>query len=76
LAACLNGVSVAVFVAERKVGWRYALIMAVAAIAGGYLGARVARRLDSNVVRWVVVLIGFGLAAQFFYKQWMPTEGN
>jgi uncharacterized membrane protein YfcA len=76
LAACINGVSVVVFIAERKVEWRYALSMAVAAIVGGYLGARVARRLDNNVVRWVVVLIGFGLAAQFFYKQWMPAEGN
>ncbi len=76
LGACINGVSVAVFVAERKVEWRYALSMAVAAIVGGYLGARVARRLDGSVVRWVVVLIGFGLAAHFFYKQWRPTAGN
>jgi len=76
LGACINGVSVAVFVAERMVEWRYALSMAVAAIVGGYLGARVARRLDSNVVRWVVILIGFGLAAHFFYKQWRPTEVN
>jgi uncharacterized membrane protein YfcA len=76
LAVCINGVSVAVFVAERKVEWRFALSMAVAAIVGGYVGARVARRLDSSVVRWVVILIGFGLAAHFFYKQWTPSEGN
>jgi uncharacterized protein len=76
LAACINGVSVVVFVVERKVEWRYALSMAVAAIVGGYLGARVARRLDSQVVRWVVVLIGLGLAAHSFYKQWQPTEIN
>jgi uncharacterized membrane protein YfcA len=74
LAACINGVSVAVFVAEQKVEWRYALSMAVAAIAGGYLGARVARRLDPNVVRWIVVLVGFGLAAHSFYKQFQPSS--
>jgi uncharacterized membrane protein YfcA len=74
LAAGINGVSVAVFVAERKVEWRYALSMAVAAIMGGYLGARVARRLDESLVRWVIILIGFGLAAHFFYKQWTTTE--
>jgi uncharacterized membrane protein YfcA len=74
LGACINGVSVAVFVAEQKVEWRYALSMAVTAIVGGYLGARVARRLDDNVVRWMVVLIGLGLAAHFFYKQLLPTE--
>src|SRR5262249_32049242 len=37
LAAFINGVSVAVFVAEQKVEWRYAAVMAVAAITGGYL---------------------------------------
>src|SRR5216683_5897405 len=74
LGACINGVSVAVFVAERKVEWRYALSMTITAILGGYLGARTARRLDGNVVRWVIVLIGLGLAAHFFYKQWRPTE--
>ncbi len=76
LGACINGVSVIVFVAERKVEWPYALSMTVTAIIGGYLGARVARRLDGNVVRWVVVLIGLGLAAHSFYKQWRPTEMN
>jgi uncharacterized membrane protein YfcA len=74
LAACINGISVAVFVAEQKVEWRYALTMAVAAIIGGYLGARVARRLDETLVRWVIILIGFGLAAHFFYKQWTPSQ--
>ena len=74
LAACINGVSVVVFVAEQKVEWHYALSMAVAAVLGGYLGARVARRLDPNVVRWIVVLVGFGLAAQSFYKQWSPQS--
>src|SRR5207248_2050882 len=68
LAACINGVSVVVFVVEQKVEWPYALTMTVTAIIGGYLGARVARRLDGNVVRWVVVLIGLGLAAHFFYE--------
>lgn len=76
LGACINGVSVVVFVAEQKVEWRYALSMTVAAIIGGYLGARIARRLDGNVVRWVVVLIGLGLATHSFYKQWRPTEIN
>lgn len=76
LAACINGISVVVFIAEGKVEWPYALGMAVAAIVGGYLGARVARRLDGNVVRWTIILIGFGLAFHFFYQQWRPTPGN
>ena len=48
--------------------------MALAAIAGGYGGARVARRLDRNLVRGVVVWIGFVLAAYYFYQQWPFTS--
>lgn len=67
--SCINGVAVAVFIASDKVDWKIAGVMALAAIAGGYFGARAARRLDRNLVRRIVVAIGFGLAAYYFYGQ-------
>jgi len=70
LAAAINGVSAVVFVAEGTVEWRYAVLMAGAAILGGYAGARTARRLDPRWVRWLVILIGFGLAGYYFSQQW------
>jgi len=69
LAACINCVAVAVFAVERKVEWRYAFSMAVAAIVGGYMGAHTARRMNRNLVRWIVIFIGFGLAAYYFYER-------
>jgi uncharacterized membrane protein YfcA len=69
LAACINCVSVGVFALENKVAWHLALIMAIAAIAGGYLGARTARRMNRDVVRWIVIAIGFGLAGYYFYQR-------
>jgi uncharacterized membrane protein YfcA len=69
LAVWINGISVAVFVWSGQVNWRYGLVMAVAAIVGGYLGARIARLLNRTLVRWMVVAIGFGLAGYYFYKQ-------
>ena len=48
--------------------WEYAGLMAAAAIAGGYLGARVARRLPATAVRWTVVAIGFTLTAYYFSR--------
>ncbi|HKI36162.1 MAG TPA: sulfite exporter TauE/SafE family protein [Gemmataceae bacterium] len=69
LAACINGVSVVVWVAYDKVRWDLAPGMAVAAIVGGYLGAHFARRLPKALVRGIVIAIGFGLAAYYFYKQ-------
>jgi hypothetical protein len=75
LAAFINGVSVIIFVLGGKVDWRYALIMAVAAIAGGYIGARLARKLNRNAVRWIVILIGFVLAGHLFYKNATERTG-
>ena len=72
LAACINGVSVVVWVLNHKVEWRFVPVMAGAAVVGGYFGARVARRLPRGVVRWVVIVIGFTLAAYYFSKQLAP----
>jgi uncharacterized membrane protein YfcA len=70
LGACINGVAVVVFMIEGKVHWPFALVMSAAAILGGYLGAHFARRLNPNMVRWLVIAIGFSLAVHFFYRQW------
>jgi uncharacterized membrane protein YfcA len=69
LAACINGVSVVVWVANNKVNWDYVPAMAGGAIVGGYVGARVARRMPKDAVRWIVIAIGFTLAAYYFSKQ-------
>jgi uncharacterized membrane protein YfcA len=70
LAAAINVAAVVEFVRAGLVDWRYALPMAVAAILGGYAGARVARRMPPGVVRWAVIGIGFGLAAYYFVRQY------
>jgi uncharacterized membrane protein YfcA len=71
LASAMNLVSVVVFVVHPKGGiaWIYGPVMAVASIAGGYAGARLSRRLPQPLVRWLVIVIGYGLAAYYFLKQ-------
>src|SRR5262245_35510278 len=69
LAACINGVSVAVFVIQEKVDWPSAAGMAPAAIIGAYAGSRLAQRLNRRLVRWMVIAIGFTLAGHYFYKR-------
>ena len=66
LAFWMNIVAAGLFVARGMVVWEYAFAMAVAAIAGGYLGARLALRVPPIFVRWIVIVIGFGLAAYYF----------
>ena len=66
LAAMINGASVVVFVWYDRVNWEYAAMMAGSAILGGYLGARLARRLPAAYVRYAVIVIGFGLSVYYF----------
>ena len=68
LGALINGVAAVVFVATQKVVWEYALVMMVTSLAGGYLAARFSRQIDSRYIRWLVIVIGFGLAAYYFVK--------
>jgi len=41
----------------------------VFAAIGGYVGAQYARRMNANVLRAVVVIIGCTMAAYFFWRQ-------
>jgi uncharacterized membrane protein YfcA len=70
LAACINLMSLVVFVSSRNVEWKYALPMAVASIVGGYLGARLSRRMNKKLLRWVIIVIGFALSAYYFWKRY------
>lgn len=70
LAAVINAASVVIFLCDDLIRWDLAGVMALAAVIGGYFGARVARRLPVTVVRRLVIAIGFSLAAYYFWKQY------
>lgn len=61
-----NVVAALFFVASGDVWWGAALVMAPAALAGGNLGGRLARRVDARLMRAVVVLIGVVVAVRFW----------
>jgi uncharacterized protein len=68
LASTINSVSVALFIWFDKVNWMLAIPMIIASIAGGFLGAVVARRLNKNVVRYIVIGIGVILSGYYFIR--------
>jgi uncharacterized protein len=65
----INGIAAAYFIWARMVNWPYVMIMAVAAIVGGYGGAGVARKLGRTMVRRIVIAIGFGMAVSLFIRK-------
>jgi uncharacterized membrane protein YfcA len=65
-----NGIAVVTFIVEGQIIWKYCLLMMIAAALGGYLGARYSRGLNPRFMRMLVVSIGLGMAAYFFWKQY------
>ena len=61
LSLVINGVALIAFALFGPVVWSAVAVLAPAALAGGYLGAFVARRLSPTVLRGVVVLFGIGV---------------
>ena len=62
LAAAMNGVTLVIFFLSGAIVWKYALVMGLAGMVGGYSGARVARRIKPDYIRVFVVLVGFAVA--------------
>jgi hypothetical protein len=65
-----NGIAVVTFIVEKQILWKYCLLMMIAAAVGGFLGARYSRGLNPRFMRMLVVGIGLGMAAYFFWKQY------
>lgn len=64
-----NGIAFLLFVVDGQVVWRYCLLAMVTCAVGGYTSASLARRVPQRVLRGIVVCIGLGMAAWFFWKQ-------
>jgi uncharacterized membrane protein YfcA len=64
-----NGIAFVIFVADGQVIWRYCLLAMVTCAVGGYVSASLSRRVPQPVLRLVVVCVGLGMAAWFFWKQ-------
>ncbi len=73
LSFSLTFVSVIVFSLGGLVEWKYGLVMMVAALAGGYAGAPLARSLPKQVVRGLVGFIGFLMSGVFFWRYFMSA---
>lgn len=68
LSAILTAVAVSVYAVGDTISAQYLLVLGVAAVFGGYLGASVAYRISQKHLRNFIVSVGFIMSAVFFYK--------
>ncbi|GGO81427.1 UPF0721 transmembrane protein [Marinobacterium nitratireducens] len=68
LSFVLSSISVATFAFAGIVEWNEALVMMVAATAGGYSGAAIARALPARVVRAIVIAVGLIMTLVFLLR--------
>ena len=62
-ATAINGISAVYFVVVGAVRFPEACVMAVAAVAGGWIGAHLAQRLPARLLRGMVIVFGVLVAA-------------
>jgi len=67
-AAVANGVAAITFIVRGAVEWRYCLVAMALAALGGYLGARLSRRIQGPALRVAIIGLGLAMSAYFFVR--------
>ena len=68
LAGFINGIAVVIFAAASIVWWPQTFALLIGSTVGGYVGARVARRMNQKYVRTAIIVISIGVTAAFFVR--------
>ena len=68
LVGAASVVSAVTFIVFTSVDWAAVLPLAAGMFVGSTLGPRIARRLPSGVLRWLVAMIGIGLAVWLWVR--------
>lgn len=67
-AVIVNSVALVFFATQGLIVWNVGLWMACGAIVGGYFAARISKRINPQVLRWIVIAIGFIVSAILFIR--------
>ncbi|HEY3697718.1 MAG TPA: sulfite exporter TauE/SafE family protein [Spongiibacteraceae bacterium] len=68
LAGVMNASAVLIFLFSNDVAWKQTLIIAIAAIAGGQLGAYALHRVNEKILRVCITLLGVALTLGLFWR--------
>lgn len=67
-AVMVNSVALIFFATQGLIVWNIGLWMAMGATIGGYLAARLSKRINQNVLRWTVISIGLIVSVVLFLR--------
>jgi uncharacterized membrane protein YfcA len=70
LGICINCIAVLSFALSHLVVWSDALLMAGAALLGGYFGAKIAVRIGQLAIRRAIVAIGLVITFAMLWRLW------
>jgi len=68
LGTFINVIAFIFFAIKGLVVWNLAVLMAIGAIIGGYVGARMAKRVDQRYIRAFVITVGAVVSVWLFLK--------
>jgi len=68
-AVCINVIASFYFILYGPVHWPAALVMTIGAIAGGYGGAGLARRMGRRFARGAVIFIGLAMTLSLLFRR-------
>jgi uncharacterized membrane protein YfcA len=66
LAGVANVVSAVIFIVSGTVNWRIAILVGIGSATGGWIGARIGRRLPSAILRTILVITALTAAVVLF----------
>jgi uncharacterized membrane protein YfcA len=69
MGAAANSIAAVLFIVARKIWWPQTLVMLVGTIIGGYIGARLARKVRPIHVRAFVTVISAAITVAFFLRR-------
>lgn len=67
LSAVLSLISAGAFIWAGLIAWEQAFVMAASTAVGGYVGARLSRRIvRTDLLRWAITMVGAAMTVAFF----------
>jgi uncharacterized membrane protein YfcA len=69
MGAAANSIAAVLFIVARKIWWPQTIVMLVGTVIGGYIGARLARKVRPVYVRAFVTVISAAITVAFFLRR-------